>query len=270
MNAALVIAAGILALGSGDTAKPRIAIVPVIAGGATTDPARVREQVSDVVRRYPSLSFVETDDPFAEIDADARPECIQSADCFAPLLARIGVALGLVVVVNFDTDPIFVGLRLFDAQKHRWIAEDVGSLRPAERDLSAALTMRTERALASTGAKRYERLTVRTSPNDAGLAIDPPLAITAGGSRAFLLPSGRYVVRAARDGFQPKSTAVDVALGKDAELTIALDPEPAPPIIESPWLWIGIGATAAAAVTATIIVLASGTRYLCIGKQPCP
>jgi hypothetical protein len=271
MNPAALFSIAIMAVGSDAGEKPRIALVPIVAGGAAEDASRIRRQLGEILRRYPSASFVETDDLFIDLDAATKPECTARAECFAALLDRIRVGRGLVVVVNFDADPTFVALRLFDAPKRRWMEEEVGSLRPDERDVFDALSRRAERLLDAVGMKRCAELAIRTSPIDASVAIDPPSA-AAGAAGTFLVGDGRYVVHASRTGFRPKTAAVEIANGTDAAIAIALDPEEEPALSSSPWFWIGVAAAVvAAAVTAGVVASRSGARCLCIGPndRPC-
>ena len=100
--------------------------------------------------------------------------------------------------------------QLFDAEKRRWIEEEVGSLRPAEHGLAEAFALRTERVLAAAGAKRCERLIVRLSPSDARLRFNCAIAYARSDEAS-------EAVAMAKDALALARSHGDVALGDEIE-----------------------------------------------------
>jgi hypothetical protein len=112
------------------------------------------------------------------------------------------------------------------------------------------------------------RLWVKATPSDAQVSLEgnPELDSSVPGS--FLVPPGRYRVRAFRDGYTASSTEASVLRMLETHSTVTLAPSSGS-ILASPWVWaIGALAIAGGAVALGFALQNRSATMFCQTDQP--
>ena len=222
----------------------RLAILPATVEGPYGD-APVLEMFETVAKAadlrvgielvsYNAL-FVDGVEPVATTVRD----CGSDLACIGRALRLARIDLGLRVIANFALDPPLFTFSLIEGE--RTIAE---KLVEAEGSIDSILVRSTEELLAA--YPRGGRIAVEVAPPDAVVSIAPP--------GSGVMAPGTYRVSAAKEGYSPKSAAIDLRAGSEERVRLVLDPLPEESIASSPWLWTGVGVGVAAIVTVVLIV----------------
>ncbi len=235
------------------SAPERLAILPATVegpyGAAAT--AALFEVVSKAADFHQGLElvpynalFVDGVEPIATIVRD----CGSDTHCIARALRLARIDLGLRVIANFALDPPLITLNLIGSADERVIGESVVELE--DRSIAEVVAGATERLLDSGSFAPGGRLMVDVEPLDAAVEVQPPAAANT------VIAPGRYRVRAAKDGYLERAVDVELAAGAEERVRLALEPVPAPSLVESPWLWtgVGVGVAVIGAVAAVLIV----------------
>jgi hypothetical protein len=216
--------------------------------------AAIGEEVAAVVAWRPTMRLVH---------ADVRVEaCGGDAGCLAEELAPLGVAFGLLIVINTEVDPPLLAMRVLDVERRAIAAEAFG---PIGSSLETASRARAEKVLDAMGLLEAGRIVVKS---DGAISI-VPAPIRSGDDGYWVVP-GRHRV-SARWG--DRVTSEDVVITAREERTVVLAPFEERSLVESPWLWIGVaaGAAAIAAGVVAAVLVRSGTD-VCLGPPDtdCP
>ena len=181
------------------------------------------------------------------------------ARCVAEPLGRARLDLALVVTMDGSVSPPFISMLLADTKGGDYFARIDREMTADEANVVGAVARRSAALLEQAGFAPGGRLVVEASPAGAGVAVrgasaaaalHPPLDAAAG---IYVLSPGPYSVEVSADGHDAAQETVDVVVGEQAALKVALEPEQS--IVEKWWFWTGIvavvgGATAAIAVAA--------------------
>ena len=255
----------------------RVAILPGAHGEA--DPAEVYQEVARSAGLHLGLELVPYNQLLVEGPeplAGAVRACASDVACRGRALASHELDLGLRAIVNFAIDPPLVSLSVVNASPPRVLTESLSELAG---DTTLAEVLRREAAtlLDRTGFPRAGRITVSVRPVDAILHVEGAKESEQPG--VFIVPAGRWEVRAERAGYTPAQATVEVAAGAEAPLALVLEERPG--VTSSPWFWAAVGVAAAAIATTTVLVATDpfaappSTGCVCIttsagGCTPCP
>src|SRR5262249_27543556 len=142
-------------------------------------------------------------------------------------LAQAGVDLGLLVAVQFGGEKALVAVQLVDA-KAQPQSQDVlvQEVDPTSAKAIEEVRKSTVRVLEKSGHHLGGHVHPAVVPGDASIAL-----VAASGTpiepradRSFVVPPGRYELRAARSGYAPASTEVNVERFGDSSVALSLEP----------------------------------------------
>lgn len=246
-------------------ALSRVAVVPVVvASGERPALSSITGAVAGAARYRIDLSIISEEEAFvstSELAAHVR-DCGPDSSCVLGELRAVGVELGLVVVVNLDLAPPLVGLQLLDTQKGKVIAESIQRLEHGSKELGAAIRSQADAVFDRAGYEPGGRIAVRVSPERAVVRLEDGAVLDRPASSTFLLPPGRYRIRAMLDGYEDARAEVSLLARQDAEAVLQLEEKKS--IFGSAWFWALIGVAAAGATTAAILATRRTDRYVCV------
>lgn len=270
---AVLVAAGVVPTRLLAQEQPRTKILPLRVTSNRLDPEeldRLTGQVSEKLRKYPALEILpvpEADPMDLMVDAG----CVDfDAACLSAIGASRGADAVLYTEVSEAEGRFQVQVRFADVRTKETRSPEGGTeVRDKVPDL---LALALEKVLGPEPLPEtvLARVDVETTPPGADIYVDRDFV---GVSPVTLrLKKGRYVIRAARVGFDEKMQAVDVEPGKTVALALTLAPVavpiPAGPVptkereeegqafYETWWFWTAVGAVVIGAGT-TAVVLAS-------------
>ncbi|MCK6548482.1 hypothetical protein L6R52_21730, partial [Myxococcota bacterium] len=251
-----------------ELAEVRVATVPAVVPATARAEVRViRDAVERAARGRGALSVLSEEESFAVSTelTDQVLDCGGDTACLAAALARIGVPLGLVAVLNLELEPPLLGLVLIDGRRAHVLGEDIGPW-SAERDgaLTDVVRRRAAKLFDAAGFVERARLTVVTDPPGALVRVSRAEGAVVAELRAdgLALAPGRHRIDVELAGHVPVSRELELAAGADVVERIELEREGS--IVSSPWLWIAVGAAIAGGAAAALVLTRSTERVACV------
>ncbi len=253
--------------------RPRTKVLPLRVTSNRLDPQeldRLTGQVSEKLRKYPTLEVLPVPDT-DPMDLMVDAECVDlDAECLSTIGAARGADAVLYSEVSEAEGRFQVQIRFVDVRTKETRSPEGGTeVRDKVPDL---LVLALEKVLGPEPLPEsvLARVDVQTTPPGADVYVDRDFV---GVSPVTLrLKKGRYVIRAARVGYDEKMQAVEVEPGQTVALALTLTPlevpVPAGPVptkgreeqetafYETWWFWTAVGAVVIGAGT-TAVVLAS-------------
>jgi hypothetical protein len=247
----------------------RLAIVPIIIPSGSnvitmssvfTDVLRATERR----RGIRALSFEEMSAGETNATLGHVRDCGTDAGCLSERLSPFGAKLGIIVLVNLSAEPPIVSIRLLDREAKRIIATATGPVRAQTEEISSTIRDWTKKLLTQAGYAPVSRLEVHPTPADALVRLVGSSTIGENAfTNVFELPAGRYEVHAEREGYEPKTQAIELGDSDDRQISLELE-EVRHTILASPWFWTAIGLAIVAGASTTTYVLTRKSSAVCV------
>jgi hypothetical protein len=247
-----------LALGAGAhrTATRKLVIIDAVEGEPGSVPP-LRAEAERVLGTRLGIELVAD----ARTDEERRAllkDCGSDPGCLCSGLRDGGADLALVLSVDLSLAPPPVLAELLEVGPRKLLAKAVWSSDPDGPGLLSEIRSEIGRLLEQAGHPRGARIAVDVAPAEATVVVEPEgMVLPHGAERAAVLAPGRYVLRAAAEGFDERTLELVVTAGEERSVTIAL--EPSGSVFGSPWFWAGFAAAALAGGAVGAFALARGS-----------
>jgi hypothetical protein len=199
---------------------------------------------------------------------DRVRDCGSDTACISSRLRTFNARLGLVVVLDFASNPPLISLQLLDTDDGRMLASSVGEVQTGAGGESASIRKGANELLEKAGYHRAGRVLVEVEPPNAHITLGEGVDPDPGTPNRFTLAPGRYPVNAKLEGWLPAKTEVAVATGAEAKVKLALTKEQT--IFDSPWFWIGAAIGVVGGAAAVFAVTRHPSRCLCFTAPGVP
>jgi hypothetical protein len=247
-----------------DSPRRRLAIVTQLVGPPRRLPTSLAMFVTieSVCGLRPSLEVASYDELYQETadqPASRVADCGSDLACVGEILRRAGYSLALrAVLVSAATDRPLLTIELIDTTVSKRIGGSTVEIRGA--DPLVEIRTEAEQLLNDAGIGVGGRIVARVTPADADVQLLTGNASDPGRPKQFTVPAGRYVVRARREGFEPKDAEVVVIAGREQAVGLELREIPGESLFSSPWFWIA----------AAGVVIAGGASATFVATRPGP
>ena len=243
----------------------RLAVVPVLIGASAENEVGAVFRSIARASAFRPIQPMSVDDYFFQDgeDLSARAEaCGGDTECLAVALAAFRADLGLVVVVNRDVSPALLGLVLVQTEGRLLLGERSETL--GEAPIPEQIERAARAVFDDAGLLESGRLEVRLRPAHAHLEVPEQARVDSSGTLRFILPPGRYMLRASAPEHESKEREVDIRRAEAVQVDLHLEPR-SRAFWESPWFWVGVApAAAAGAVTAAALASSGEADCLCV------
>lgn len=251
--------------------RERVSLLRVVL--PQDDPPMTRSEIeaaaSSVISDRVNHELARSDEGFSLGMDDPLRICGSDAPCLARAVRRLHASWGLIVIVDASGDTIRLSLRTFESGDGGELAST--TLEVASRaELPGALGAALNGLLDRMGYPALAGLQLRISPNEARVTVEPAPTPPAGSTRDLRVPPGRYTILAELEGYEAKSTELDLRAGQNELLELQLEPREG--LLDSPWFWVALGGAAVIAGSIVAVAVASREERWCFSgaNRACP
>lgn len=253
----------------------RVAIVPAVTGEGALAPRVVHDAVARALAARHAVELL----PYDALlvggpDSTSRGvvACGTDARCIAFHLQSAQVDLALRVGLSFDVRPPIAALLLVDA-KQRKIAQQAIVEVDGRVPLADLLENAAASLLDAAGIERGGHVELAVTPSTAKVVVERNGTVVAEGSGPFVLPPGRYDLRARHEGYVEGRQGLELSVGDRERVVLELAAERS--LTESPWLWVGVAAAVVASAVIVVVAtdpFATDPTCYCVAEpgRPCP